>query len=174
MTFQMQNGLHIDKRNSMDRVLYQSEDQLNGTKAHEKVDNGRYSTEENILMGLDVFCERYGLIGKIDVYDEKKKILRERKRQIKTIYDGYIFQLYAQYFAMKEMGYIVEQLQLYSMIDNKVYKILLPEQDIVMFEKFENLIVKMRSFRMEDGFVQENPSKCKRCIYEPACDRRGC
>lgn len=158
---------------SMDRMLYQNEDQLNGTKAHEKVDKGQYSSEETILMGLDVFCEKYGLIGKIDVYDEKKKILRERKRKIKTIYDGYVFQLYAQYFALKEMGYVVEQLQLYSMVDNKVYKVALPEQDTIMFEKFENLIAKMRAFRMEEGFVQENLSKCERCIYEPACDGRG-
>lgn len=197
----MQNGLHIGKGNnmdesilitqlndfifcpasiyfhnlygSMDKLLYQCEDQLNGTKAHEKVDNRQYSTDESVIMGLDVFCEKYGLIGKIDVYDEKKKILRERKRQIKTIYDGYVFQLYAQYFALKEMGYDVEQLQLYSMVDNKVYKVLLPEQDIEKFEEFENLIIKMRSFKLNNDFVQENPSKCARCIYEPACDRRG-
>lgn len=197
----MQSGLRIDKRNSMDdyilitqlndfifcpasiyfhnlygsmdRILYQSEDQINGTKAHEKIDKGQYSADESILMGLDVFCEKYRLIGKIDVYDEKRKILRERKRQIKTIYDGYVFQLYAQYFALVEMGYTIEHLQLYSMVDNKIYKVLLPEQDIDMFEKFENVIVQMRAFRIEEGFVQENPSKCTRCIYEPACDRRG-
>lgn len=159
---------------SMDRLLYQNEEQINGTKAHEKVDKGQYSSEENVLMGLDVFCEKYGLIGKIDVYDGNKKILRERKRQIKTIYDGYVFQLYAQYFSLKEMGYNVEQLQLYSMVDNKVYKILLPEQDKIMFEKFEKLIKEMRVFRMENGFLQKNLAKCERCIYEPACDRRGC
>lgn len=158
---------------SMDRILYQGTEQLNGTKAHEKVDTKQYSSAESILMGLDVFCEKYGLIGKIDIYDEKKKILRERKRQIKNIYDGYVFQLYAQYFALKEMEYAVEHLQLYSMVDNKIYKVLLPEQDSVMLEKFESVIAQMRSFKMEKGFVQTNPSKCERCIYEPACDRRG-
>lgn len=37
--------------------MYQSKAQLDGTKAHEKIDNGTYSTRKNILMAIDVYSE---------------------------------------------------------------------------------------------------------------------
>ncbi len=154
-----------------DPVLFQSESQLNGTKAHETVDSGRYSKKSKILQSLDVYCEKYRLLGKIDIYDGEKKLLRERKRQIKQIYDGYIFQLYAQYFSLVEMGYEVDKMELYSMVDNKKYLIELPHNNIHMFMKFEALINEMREFRLNDEFIQKNVNKCKKCIYEPACYR---
>lgn len=150
-------------------MLYQSEDQLNGTAAHKAVDEGNYSTKKSILMGTDIYCEKYNLIGKIDVYDLGKRVLRERKKKIVQVYDGYIFQVYAQYFALIEMGYEVQKIELYSMDDHKVYKIKLPEDDLEMLEKFEQTIKEIRSFRLE-SFKQANSLKCKRCIYEPACD----
>ena len=63
------------------------------------------------------------IIGKIDIYDKKKELLVERKKHIKEIYDGYVFQLYAQYYCMTEMGYNVSKLQIRSCDDNKIYKI---------------------------------------------------
>lgn len=155
---------------SMDTMLYQTEAQINGTNIHTAVDKGTYSTKATIYTGLDVYCEKYGLIGKIDCYDMEKKILRERKRKIKTIYDGYVFQLYAQYFSMLEMGYCVERLELYSFLDNKTYPVPLPENDAEMLKKFEQTIYEMKHFSMET-FTQENALKCANCIYEPACDR---
>ena len=53
----------------VDRMLYQSSDQINGTSAHEAIDGGTYSKDSNVLMATDVYCEKYGLIGKIDIYD---------------------------------------------------------------------------------------------------------
>lgn len=156
---------------SRDTILYQSSSQLNGTKAHEAVDYGKYSQSKEIYQGLDVYCEKYDLIGKIDIYDRKKKVLRERKRKIKQIYDGYIFQLYAQYFSMIEMGYEVENLELYSMVDNKKYIVEKPENNLEMFRKFEELIFEMRKFKLDEGFIQSNSKKCLNCIYEPTCDR---
>ncbi|MDD7403446.1 MAG: type V CRISPR-associated protein Cas4 [Butyribacter sp.] len=156
---------------SRDTMLYQNEAQIKGTNAHMAIDTGRYSSDSEILQGLDVYCEEYRLLGKIDVYDGRKKILRERKRQIKTVYDGYIFQLYAQYFSLIEMGYEVRELQLYSMADNKVYFVKKPSEDKVMLDKFEKLIQDMRNFQLGDGFIQDNIKKCANCIYEPACDR---
>ena len=38
------------------------------------------------------------------------------------------YQLYAQYFCLREMGYEVEKLKLYSLDDNKVYEIPLPNE----------------------------------------------
>ena len=154
---------------NMDKMIYQTESQLNGTAVHKNIDKKCYSMQ-NILSGIDVYCEKYNLIGKIDVYFNDKKILRERKKKIVKIYDGYIFQLYAQYFSLKEMGYDVKQLQLHSIDDNKTYKIELPNDNLEMFEKFEDTIEQIKLFNM-DGFVQTNLEKCKKCIYEPACDR---
>ena len=121
-------------------------------------------------MSLDVYCEKYNLVGKIDMFDISTGILTERKKTIKKIYDGYIFQLYAQYFALKEMGYDVKRIQFHSISDNKNYMISLPEDDLDMFEKFEKTIQKIKDFKIEN-FNQNNIEKCKHCIYEPACDR---
>jgi len=155
---------------SMDTMVYQSEDQLNGTAAHQSVDKGSYSTKKNILMGTDVYSEKYNLIGKIDIFDIDKGVLRERKKKIKTIYDGYIFQVYAQYYALVEMGYDVKSIELYSIDDNKVYPIKLPSENSEMVRKFLDTIETMKSFQLQ-SFHQENVEKCRRCIYEPACDR---
>jgi CRISPR-associated protein Cas4 len=155
---------------SMDTFLYQGASQINGTDAHKSLDNGTYSEKKNIITGLAVYSEQYNLVGKIDLYDSDSKILTERKKKIKTIYEGYIFQIYAQYFAMKEMGYEVRKLRFYSMDDNKSYPVILPENDLEMKCKFEETINKIKCFEM-DSFVQTNFEKCKKCIYEPACDR---
>ena len=94
----------------------------------------------------------------------------ERKRQIKRIYDGYRYQMYGQYFAMKEMGYTISQLEMRSIVDNRTYEIILPENDAKSYAGFCSVIRAFRNFRM-DEFIQTNPEKCRHCIYEPACDR---
>jgi CRISPR-associated protein Cas4 len=155
---------------SMDTMLYQGPSQINGTNAHKAVDHGTYSEKKNIVTSLEVYSEKYNIVGKIDIYDSDSKTLTERKKKIKTIYDGYIFQIYAQYFAMKEMGYEVNRLRFYSMDDNKTYPVKLPEEDLEMKQKFEDTLEQMKRFQI-DGFTQNNVEKCKKCIYEPACDR---
>lgn len=155
---------------SQDKLLFQSKSQLDGTKAHEKIDNGQYSSRRNILTAIDVYSEKYGVIGKIDMYDGDKKLLVERKKHVNKVYDGYIFQLYAQYYAMCEMGYEVNKLEIRSMDDNKKYIVKLPEYDIKMKQKFDELISDIRTFELEK-FQQTNMEKCKKCIYEEACDR---
>lgn len=151
-------------------ITYQSAAQINGLSAHESVDKGTYSTKRNVITSLDVYSEKYNLVGKIDVYDGDKKILTERKRQVKQIYDGYIFQLYAQYFAMCEMGYEVRKIQIHSMVDNKTYPVRLPQDDLDLFHKFEKIVNDIKNFNIRD-FQQHNVAKCKNCIYESACDR---
>jgi CRISPR-associated protein Cas4 len=153
----------------VDKMLYQNTDQINGTKAHEAIDTKQYSGSAS-LQSFEVYCEKYHLIGKIDLYDISSKTLIERKKKVKAIYDGYIFQLYAQYFAMTEMGYEVKSLIIRSLDDNKNYNIELPQNDVVMFKKFEKVITDIDEFSMSN-FVQTNPEKCKRCIYAPCCDR---
>lgn len=154
----------------METSLYQNHFQIDGTQAHKAVDNNKYSTSAHVLQGKSVYCEEYNLIGKIDVFDLNTKTLTERKKKIKTVFDGYIFQLYAQYFSLIEMGYTVRKIQLYSMDDNKTYPIALPKDNIKMFEKFERLLLEINSFNFDD-FTQTNITKCLNCIYEPYCDR---
>lgn len=104
-----------------DDVQIQDTYQLNGTAAHEKSDSAAYSTKKSMLQGISVYCERYNLIGKIDTFDTEKGILTERKKKIKTIYDGYVFQLYAQYFSLIEMGYSVKSIRLYSICSSILF-----------------------------------------------------
>lgn len=151
-----------------EKMTYQTDDQLNGTAAHRSVDGGRYSTRATILQGISVCSEEYDVTGKIDVFDTRTGILTERKRQIKTVYDGYVFQLYAQCFSLREMGYTVNRLRLYSMVDNRVHPVPLPEEDREMKEKYVRLLDEMHSFQL-DGFRQENGTKCMHCIYKPLC-----
>lgn len=68
------------------------------------------------------------------------------------------------------MGYEIRKLSLYSVSDNKKYNVKLPKEDLEMNIKFEKLIKDIHEFDIED-FKQKNIEKCKRCIYEPACDR---
>ena len=155
---------------TIDDIQMQSTYQINGSATHESIDNQRYSSSNDVLQGVSVISEEYGLIGRIDLFYVDKGLLVERKRQIKTIFDGYIFQLYAQYFGLTEMGYRVTRLQLYSSVDNKKYDVPLPKDNEEMFLKFNKVIDDMHNFDM-GTFYQENRRKCCNCIYEPACDR---
>jgi hypothetical protein len=85
-----------------DKLTYQSAYQINGTKAHENVDAGKYSTRKNIITALEVYSQEYGVVGKIDIYDKDKKMLIERKKHVSVVYDGYVFQLYAQCFSLND------------------------------------------------------------------------
>lgn len=161
-------SIYFHSIDSDDVMLIQTSDQLDGTSVHQKSDLAVYSSKKSILQGISVYSEQYNLYGKIDTFDSEKGILTERKKQIKTIYDGYVFQLYGQYFALKEMGYKVNEIRLYSMDDNLIYGIDLPESDNEMFDKFQKLLKEVNEFSF-DGFTQTNISKCQKCIYAPLC-----
>lgn len=153
-----------------DTRIVQTTDQTLGTASHESITEQKYSSHTDVLQGVYVYSERYNLLGKIDIFDAEKKLLTERKRHIKQIFDGYIFQLYGQYFGLIEAGYQVEKLRLYSQTDNKRYPVPLPENDTEMFRKFETTIEAIESFDL-NSFIQTNREKCLRCIYANACDR---
>ena len=155
-----------------ERLTYQDSYQINGTAAHKSVDSGTYSDNKNILQSISVYSEKYNLIGKIDMFDNDKHVLTERKKKVKTIYDGYIFQVYAQYFGLTEFGYKVKKIKIYSMDDNKVYPIELPVENSKMLCKFESLIHAINTFTFNQ-FVQKNTEKCKKCIYETLCSFSG-
>lgn len=154
----------------IDKMIYTGEKQLNGSHIHEKVDEAGYATSSHILQGIDVYCEEFGIIGKIDLFDTKTGLLTERKNRIQTIYDGYVFQVYAQCLALREMGYTVNKIRLHSYSDNKNYDLPLPEDDVVMFEKFRKTISDIKTTDVS-SFMPENSEKCSNCIYAPFCDR---
>lgn len=155
---------------SLSERLYYGASQLDGKAVHEAIDEKRYSTHRKILQSIDVFSNEYKLCGKIDLFDTEKGLLTERKKHISTIYDGYVFQLYAQCICMREMGYDVKSLRFYSSDDNKVYPVPLPEDNVEMFEKFKGINREMQSFTM-DNFIPKNEKKCQQCIYNDFCDR---
>lgn len=160
------HGLYLDRS----EYLYEEEPQFKGTAAHSAVEEGRYSSRKNIIQNMSVYSEKYNLCGRIDTFFENTGILRERKKKIIKIYDGYILQLYAQYYCLVEMGYKVNKLELYSMDTNKIFEIPKPEEDKIMQEKFEKVISDMNSYSLTEPF-EPNIKKCEKCIYSSLCDK---
>ena len=136
---------------SYKQELYHDSFQTQGKLAHASIEEGTYSSEKRYLMDYTVYSAKYNLTGKIDIYDQKNKQLIERKRRIKTIYDGYRYQLYAQYFCLEEMGYKIKQLFLHSLTDNKRYAIELP--DATEIKKFEMLLQQFATHTLAEKFV---------------------
>ena len=150
--------------------MYYGQAQFDGKIAHSAVDEKRYSTHKNILQGIDVYSDEYKLCGKIDIFDLNKGLHKEQKKHIETIYDGYVFQLYAQCLCLREMGYTVKQLRFYSSDDNKVYPVKLPEEDTELFEKYKTTNQKMQMFDVST-YQPKAEDKCRKCIYNDFCDR---
>jgi CRISPR-associated protein Cas4 len=107
-------------------------------------------------------------MGKIDVFHIGKKSLMERKSHISEVYQGYVYQLYAQYFCLTEMGYQIEKLKLYSLDDNKVYEIPLPNEQTT--KEFEAFLDEYQHFAPASSAFTALPEKCARCIYRELCD----
>ena len=147
-----------------DQSIYKSRFQTNGTLNHTTIDNGKYSTSANTLQGTMFYCQKYGLCGRIDIFDIKKGLLIERKSCIKQLFPGYRFQLYAQMFGLIEQGHIVKQLCLHSLEDNKRYPISLPNE--LELAEFENLINQLKNFDPLDLLNQKHlDQNCQISIY---------
>ncbi len=159
---------------SYDTQLYHQKPQIAGRAAHDSIDKKSYSTRKNVLQGIEIYCERYRVCGKVDLFDINSGKVIERKRQIKTIYDGYIFQVYAQYHALCEMGYKVKSIVIYDITHNKNHPIPLPHQNPEMQQKFENLIEQINSFDLNASVFAPVEAKCRNCIYSNLCDYSLC
>ena len=151
-----------------DEGLYHATPQLKGKIAHESVDKKTASNRKDELFSLPVYSNRFRLMGKVDVYRLKEKKLIERKYRLKQIFQGQIYQLWAQYFCLKEMGYEVNQLAFYEISTNKMIPISLPDdQDELQFTTF---IDSFHRFNPSDVF-HVNSNKCRHCIYCNLCDK---
>lgn len=148
----------------LDKSEYQEVAQIAGTLAHENIESGTYSSAKRFTQGISVYCEKYNIAGKIDIYDRKEKALIERKNKIKYIYLGYKYQLYGEYFCMTEMRHEVKKLFLHSLSDNKRYEIPLPNKEEAT--RFERTLEKMRNFGPED-IARHSCPRCMNNIYSP-------
>lgn len=153
---------------NFEEKLFHDTYQQEGKIAHKNIDKKQYSSKKDILQSIDVYSEELGVIGKIDLYDKDKKQLIERKKKIKTIYEGYYLQLYAQYYCLIEMGYDVKELYFHSLSDNKRIKISIPTDENK--ERLKEIIKEMQNFRLDDENFSQNPKKCQMCIYRELCD----
>lgn len=151
-----------------DESLFHASPQTQGRIAHESVDEKRSSSRRNILQALPVFSEKYGLMGKIDVYDVEKKYLVERKYQLRQIYQGQIYQLWAQMFCLQEMGYRVEHIAFYEISTKRTHPIDMPKGENI--HQFEEFLKTFRSYNPALPFHQ-NPNKCLHCVYCALCDK---
>ena len=143
--------------------LYKERAQVAGSIEHEAIEEGRYSTRKNILQAKTVYCEKYKILGKIDTFDTKTGELVERKNRVSKIYLGLIYQVWGQYFALREMGYKVKKIYIYSKQDNKKYEIKLPSKEDE--KEFASLLEKMRNFEAKELLKDKTDTRGAMSIY---------
>ena len=151
-----------------DEGLYHATPQTRGKIAHETIDKKKASNRTDDLQALPIISQKYGLMGKIDIYKGKEQKLIERKYSLKKIFQGQIYQLWAQYLCMTEMGYPIQHLAFYEISTNKMIPIELPtEEQLKRFEQF------LKSYRSYDPTspLRTNTNKCRHCIYCNICDK---
>ena len=151
-----------------DETLYHATPQARGKVAHETVDKKTYSTRKVDLVSLPVFSESLGVMGKIDLLHINKKTLVERKYQLKQIFRGQLYQLWAQYFCLLEMGYEVEHIAFYEISTNKTIPVNLPTQ--AEYIELQVFIERFKNYN-PDTEIATNQNKCIHCIYCNLCDK---
>lgn len=152
-----------------DDSVYKAEHLYKGTSVHTSVDERTYSNRKEILQSYPVLSEKLGLFGKIDMLNLKTGELVERKTKVDKIYPRHIYQLWAQMFCLREMGYIVSKLSLYDYTHNKKHNVALP---CAKDEKaFENFILTMRQYNPYKDQIEVSEYKCKYCIFTNLCDK---
>lgn len=104
-----------------DEGLYHATPQVRGKIAHQSVDNTTGNSCKEELLSLPVCSNKYKLYGKIDLLRVDKKLLIERKYKSTQLYKGQIYQLWAQYYCLLEMGYAIEYLAFYINKKNDRY-----------------------------------------------------
>lgn len=151
-----------------DEDLVHAIPQTRGKAAHESIDSKKFSSKKDDITGLAVFSDELGLIGKIDLFKCNEKILIERKYRLDTMYQGQIYQLWAQYYCMTEMGYEIEKLAFYAMSTNKTTPIDIPTE--INKNELKVFIKQFIEFDPSQA-VSVNKNKCTHCIYCNLCDK---
>lgn len=151
-----------------DEDMYHAKPQTRGRNAHEKVDEKKTSTRNDVIESLPVLSYELGVYGKIDVYNRTSHHLIERKYLLKKIYRGHYYQLWAQYFCMMEMGYHVNSIAFYEISTHKTHHVPIPNE-----EQKSELVMFIESYRNYDpkAPIIINENKCAHCIYCNLCDK---
>jgi CRISPR-associated exonuclease Cas4 len=145
-----------------EELTYKDTPQYAGKIAHEQIQSQFAS--KSLFLDKFVISQELMIFGKIDIYDVKKKLLVERKKKIKKIFIGHLMQVYAQYFCMIEMGYEIDQIIIYSIDDNKKYKIDLPT--IETFNLLSTISESIRNYNFKDLLlIKDKDNKDFNTIY---------
>jgi CRISPR-associated protein Cas4 len=151
-----------------DEGLYHATPQTRGRIAHESVDNKSASSRREDILSMSVCSNELGVMGKIDLYRGATQCLIERKYQLKQIFRGQIYQLWAQYFCMIEMGYPVSSLAFYEMSTHKTIPVELPGE--AGRNELMGFIQRFKTFD-PNSEITVNSNKCSHCIYCNLCDK---
>lgn len=152
-----------------DEDIFKAPPQKIGKLAHNSIDSKKYSTKKSDIMSLPVYSEELGIVGVIDIFREDTKILIERKYNLKNIFRGQTYQLWAQYFCMCEMGYDIRQIAFYEISSNKMIQIPLPNDNDK--NELAEFIQKFRDYNPITTPLSINHNKCLHCIYCNLCDK---
>lgn len=158
-------GVYMDT----DEGQYKAMPQTQGKVAHQTTDKKTASNRSDDILSLPVYSEEYGLMGKIDVYKRKEKKLIERKYQLRQIFQGQIYQLWAQMLCLQEMGECVESLAFYETSTNKMIPVVMPTKDDL--QRFKKFLQQFRSFNPDNTPFPINHNKCIHCVYCNLCDK---
>lgn len=151
-----------------DEDTYHAVPQVRGKISHDTIDKKNYSSSKDVLVSLPVFSNRLDVYGVIDIYDKKQKQLTERKYRLKNIFRGQLYQLWAQYYCMIEMGYSVEKIAFYEKSTNVSHFVSVPSEEDIL--ELKDAIERVRCFSPDSEFVQD-AGKCSHCIYVNMCDK---
>lgn len=155
----------------VDESLYHAAPQVRGSISHEAIDNKKSSTRKNIILAMPIFSEELGIIGKIDSYCVSEGHLIERKYQLKNIYRGHLYQIWAQFVCLREMGYDVKKLSFYEISTRKTIPVDIPALEDI--NELKQVINRYLLFNPEEE-IKVNKNKCSHCIYCPMCDKTDC
>jgi CRISPR-associated protein Cas4 len=151
-----------------DEDNYHATPQTRGKAAHQSIDNKVASTKQSDIMALSVCSNKLKIFGKIDIYHKDTQKLIERKFELKQIYQGQVFQLWAQYFCMIEMGYTIKSIAFYEISRNRIIPI-----DIPGIKEYNILMTFINHYRDFDPSMSFpiNHNKCIHCVYSNLCDK---
>jgi CRISPR-associated protein Cas4 len=151
-----------------DEDNYHATPQTRGKFAHQSIDNKVASTKRTDIMSLTVCSNKLNIVGKIDLYHQDTQQLIERKYEIKQIYQGQIYQLWAQYFCMIEMGYVVKSIAFYEISRNRMIPIDIPDE-----KEYNALMTFINYYRAYNPsmLIPINQNKCIHCVYCNLCDK---
>lgn len=150
-----------------DEIVYHALPQVAGRNAHENIDHKKLQNQY-IIETLPVISHELGVYGKIDILKTNEHQLIERKLNLKQIFQGQIYQLWAQYYCLIEMGFIVSSMAFYEISTKKLTPINIPSSGDK--KQLMSFIIKYRNFNPRH-FMMQNANKCRHCIYANICDK---